>query len=124
VTSTATHIAVVDDEASVRTMLGRVLRVADYEVAAYDSGEAFLESLATRIPACAIVDVNLPGLSGLDVRSRMRAAHCDVPCIFITASDDPALDTVVRGACGVALLRKPFTSEELLAALDRALRAR
>jgi FixJ family two-component response regulator len=114
-------IAVVDDEAPVRTMLARVLRVADYEFATFASGEELLASLATRVPACVILDIHMPGLSGLDVQSRLRAARVDVPVIFITASDDPALDKLAAEANGVALLRKPFASELLLRTIREAL---
>ncbi len=117
-------IAVVDDEAPVRTMLGRVLRLADYRVAAFASGEEFLASLTARLPACAILDVHMPGLSGLDVQSRMRAAHIEVPIVFITASDDVALDRSALEAGAVCLLRKPFSSDELLDAIDAALRSK
>src|SRR4030095_16573069 len=85
-------IAVVDDESPVRTMLGRLLRLGDYRVTAFASGEEFLASLPGRLPACVILDVHMPGLSGLDVQLRMRAAHIEVPIVFITASDHPALD--------------------------------
>ncbi len=77
--SAAPRVAVVDDESSVRTMLGRVLRMAEYEVIAFASGEDFLASLATRMPARAILDVHTPGVSGVDVQSRLRAAHIELP---------------------------------------------
>jgi FixJ family two-component response regulator len=122
VTKSGPHIAVVDDEASVRTALRRLLRLADFEVVAFASGEDFLASLATRRPDCAILDVHMPGLSGLDVQARLCAAHSDVPVVFITASDDPALDQKVLAAGGAALLRKPFSNDALLAAIGAALR--
>jgi FixJ family two-component response regulator len=114
-------IAVVDDEAPVRTALGRLLRLADYEVAAFGSGEDFLASLAARKPACVILDVHMPGLSGLAVQSRLRAMHIEVPAIYITASDDLELDRSVREAGGARLLRKPFSNDELLAAVGAVL---
>jgi FixJ family two-component response regulator len=115
---------VVDDEVPVRTALGRLLRLADYEVAAFGSGEEFLASLAARLPNCVILDVHMPGLSGLDVQSRLRAAHIDVPVVFITASDDLELGRTVLQAGGVRLLRKPFSSDELLEAVGIALHGR
>ena len=117
-------IAVVDDESPVRTMLCRVLRLADYQVTAFASGEEFLDSLTARLPACAILDVHMPGLSGLDVQSCMRAGRIELPVVFITASDDLALDRLALEAGGVCLLRKPFSSDELLAAVDAALRSK
>ena len=120
--SAVARIAVVDDEAPVRTMLGRLLRLADYEVAPFASGEEFIASLATQQPDCVILDVHLPGLTGFDVQSRMCAVDIDVPVVYITASDDLALDGKVQEAGGVRLLRKPFSNDELLAAIGMALR--
>ena len=123
-TKSGLYIAVVDDEASVRTALGRLLRLADYEVTAFASGEDFLASLATHRPDCAILDVHMPGLSGFDVQARLCAAKSDVPVVFITASDDLALDQKVHAAGGATLLRKPFSNDALLAAVGAALRGK
>jgi len=115
-------IAVVDDESPVRIMLGRLLRLADYRVGEYASGEDFLASLdGPQCPQCAIVDLHMPGLSGFEVQSRMRAAKLKVPVVFITASDDPGLDrsAIALGATG--LLRKPFSSDELFEAIASAI---
>ena len=124
VTTSDPLVAVVDDEGPVRTALGRLLRLADYEVAAFECGEEFLASLAERHPDCAILDVHMPGLSGLDVQSRLRAAHIDLPVVFITASDDLTLDRTVLEAGGARLLRKPFSSDALLDAVGAALRSK
>lgn len=114
-------IAIVDDEAPVRVALGRLLRLADYEVETFGSGEEFLASLDMRCPSCAILDVHLPGLSGLEVQARLRTAHFQIPVVFITASDDRALEDAARGSGGVRLLRKPFSSDQLLEAVGIAL---
>ena len=114
-------VAVVDDELPVRVALGRLLRLADYQVAAYPSGEEFLAALNGCHPDCVILDVHMPGLSGLDVQARLRARAIHPPAVFITASDDPALDRSVSEAGGVRLLRKPFSSKELLDAVCEAL---
>jgi FixJ family two-component response regulator len=123
VTDATLCIAVVDDEVAVRTALGRLLRLADYEVMAFASGEAFLAWATAHRPACVILDVHMPGLSGLGVRSQFLAAHPDLPTIFITASDDDALDRAVLQVGGMTLLRKPFSNESLLDAVDAAIRA-
>ena len=115
-------IAVVDDEASVRTMLRRVLRLADYDVDVFASGEDFLDSLASRKPDCAILDVHMPGLSGLDVHARMQAMRAGIAAVFITASDDPGIGEAVTRRHGSTLLRKPFSSDNLLDAIATALR--
>jgi FixJ family two-component response regulator len=113
-------IAVVDDEGSVRTMLRRVLRVADYEVATFPSGEEFMASLPIALPACVILDVHMPGLSGFDVQRRLRAAGVRVPVVMITASDDSSLGGAAKAAGASCLLHKPFSSQALLDALDDA----
>ena len=102
-------------------MLRRVLRLADYELVTFESGQDFLSSLGSRVPACVVLDVHMPYLSGLDVQSRLLATHGYIPVVFITASADPALDDAVLLAEGVALLRKPFSSSELLNAVSGAL---
>jgi FixJ family two-component response regulator len=124
VSNAATCIAVVDDEAPVRTMLRRLLRLADYEVAAFGCGEDFIASLATHRPDCVVLDVHMPGLTGFDVQSRMRAAGIHVPIVFSTASDELALDRAALDAGAVRLLRKPFSSDELLDAVGTALQQR
>ena len=114
----------VDDEAPVRTALRRLLRLADYEVAAFGSGEDFLASLTTRRPDCVILDVHMPGLSGFDVQARLCAANmtfpsCSSPRATISSSTGRCRE---RGAS--ALLRKPFSNDELLAAVVAALRSK
>jgi FixJ family two-component response regulator len=121
VESASPLIAVVDDETAVRRMLRRALRVADYEVATFASGEEFLDSLPTCPPACVILDIHMPGLSGLDVELRMRSQNIPVPVVLITASDDSALDRSAAVAGAICLLRKPFSTDVLLAAVRSAL---
>ncbi|MDM0052470.1 response regulator transcription factor [Variovorax sp. J22R115] len=113
-----------DDESPMRTMLGRVLRLADYRVAAFASGEEFLASLSSQssqLPTCAILDIHLSGLSGFEVQMRMSEANLHIPVVFITASDDLALGRMALDADASRLLRKPFSSDELLAAIGTAL---
>jgi FixJ family two-component response regulator len=115
-------VAVVDDEAPVRTALGRLLRLSDYDVVSFVCGEEFLAALAGWRPDCVILDVHMPGASGLKVQSRLKAAHIDIPVIFITASDEADLDRQTLAVGGTRLLRKPFSNDELLAAIGAALR--
>ena len=118
---TRTRIALVDDEAPVRAALGRLLRMADYEVLAYASGEEFLAALGECRPDCALLDVTLPGLTGIQVQMRLQASHTQLPVVFITASDDPAVDRSALDAGGLCVLRKPFSNQELLASIMLAL---
>lgn len=114
----------VDDEGAVRTMLGRVLSLAGFEVAAYASGEDFIRACAGPGPACVVLDLQMPGLSGLDTHDRVAALHPGLPIVFITGSDDPSLDDVVARIRGAVLLRKPFGSDVLLAAVSSRLEGR
>ena len=114
-------IAVVDDEASVRVALGRLVRLAGFKFAAFASGEEFLSSLAERVPDCVILDVHMPRLSGLDVQLRLHEGNVALPIVFITASDDVALGRTALEAGAVRLLRKPFSNDDLLEAIDAAL---
>ena len=116
-------VAVVDDEAPVRVALGRLLRLAGYQVAAFDSGDDFLASLVHRVPACVLLDVNMPGLSGLQVQARLLADRVALPVVFITASDDPTIERLALEAGGLRVLHKPFGNDELLAAVRFALPA-
>ncbi len=94
-----------------------MLRLADYTVAEFASGEEFLASLDEQQPGCVLLDVHMPGLSGFDVCARMRTAHIDVPPVFITASDERDLDQMAWQNGG-QLLRKPFAGDELVAAIE------
>jgi FixJ family two-component response regulator len=116
-----TRIALVDDEASVLVALGRMLRLADYEVLAYASGEDFLAALGDCVPNCALIDVHLPGLTGIQVQMRLQADRVQLPVVFITASDDPAIDRSALDAGGLRVLHKPFSNHELLASIAFAL---
>jgi FixJ family two-component response regulator len=111
----------VDDEAPVRTAIRRLLRLAGYEVAAFASGEEFLASLTTIVPDAVLLDVNMQGLSGFDILTRLNESGWDIPVIFITASDDPELDKSARDLGALELLRKPFSNDALLVAVERAL---
>jgi FixJ family two-component response regulator len=117
----AVRVAVVDDEVPVRTALGRLLRLAHYDVTLFPSGEAFLESLETQTPDCVVLDVNMPGMSGLDVQRRLRSVSIAIPAIFITSGEDVslALEAIDLGAIG--FLRKPFSNHDLLKAIRTAL---
>jgi FixJ family two-component response regulator len=119
-----TCVALVDDEAPVRVALGRLLRLADYAVLPFASGEDFLDSLAARVPDCVLLDVHMPGLTGLQVQARLRDLGLKLPVIFITASDDAEIARNALDAGGIRVLRKPFANELLLDAVTVALNSR
>ena len=120
----AACLALVDDEASVRKALGRLLRLAGYEVLAFASGEALLDSLSARVPDCVLLDVHMPGLTGLQVQARLQAVGLDVPVVFITASDDAEVERSAIDGGGLCVLHKPFSNDRLLEAVGEALSGR
>jgi FixJ family two-component response regulator len=114
-------VALVDDEAPVRVALARLLRLAGYHVLAFASGEEFLSSLAVRVPDCVLLDIHMPGLTGLQVQARLRASGLVLPVVFITAGDDADAERSALAADGARVLRKPFGNELLLETLSAAL---
>jgi FixJ family two-component response regulator len=115
-------IGVVEDDASFRRALRRLLSGAGFRVATFASAEEFLASNSSRATACLVLDVLLGGMSGFDLQARLAAAGIPIPTIFITALDDPI--TRERARSSVAFLRKPFREDALVGAIQQALEAR
>src|SRR5690349_20208860 len=113
-------IAVVDDEEPVRKALRRLLRALGFEVELFCSGEEFLTSINTRQPDCAILDLHLPGLSGLEVQRELSRTNTRLPCILITGKDEPGTADRALAAGASAYLRKPVDQDELLSAISAA----
>jgi FixJ family two-component response regulator len=114
-------IAVVDDEESVRHALARMLRASAFDVSIYRSGEDFLDSLKTVVPDCAVLDFQMPGLTGRDVQRAIAVAKLSVPIIIVTAHDQPSLREKVLADGAVAYFTKPLRRDTLIAALQQAL---
>lgn len=117
-------IAVVDDEPAVRGALAELLDASRYRVDAFASGQEFLDSLARRRPACAIVDYRMPGLTGQEVQRCMAMAGSTVPIIIITAHDEPELRDQCLRSGAVDYLVKPLRRDKLFEAIARALARR
>jgi FixJ family two-component response regulator len=100
-------VAVVEDDRSSRTSLGRVLRAGGFDVALYTSAEEYLSSPPELSPICLLLDIQLGGLSGLDLQRRLRAGGSRVPFIAITAFDDEPTRVEAEALGCVAYLRKP-----------------
>ena len=115
------YIGVVDDDASVRTALHRLIRAFGFCLATFASGSEFLETVAAHIPACLILDVRLPGMNGLDLQDHLNASGYQMPIIFITAHEDPQAQERAMQAGAVAFLSKPFSDDALLEAITTAL---
>ena len=114
-------IGIVDDDSSVRTAVGRLVRSQGFAVEVFPSGEELLRCDHLTGFSCLIVDVAMPRLSGLELQDRLAADGCPLPIIFITALDDAHVQTQALAAGASGFLYKPFDDEELLAAIRRAL---
>ena len=115
-------VAVVDDDASVRRALTRLLQSAELRVLTYASATEFLESGTSSAPDCLILDIHLGGMSGLELLSRLRELGHDLPVLIITAHDDAqAREAAARGGCAV-YLRKPLDAKVLLEEVATAMK--
>ncbi len=114
-------IAIVEDDDPLRDALESILRAAGFLVDKFSSAESFLESADRQKTSCLVLDIRLPGMSGIELQQRVREANSALPIIFVTAHGDASIrDTVMRaGAAG--FLTKPVRSETLLASIRTAM---
>jgi FixJ family two-component response regulator len=124
----AATVFVVEDDPSVREALAGLIRSAGWSVEVFDSAHEFLARPKAEAPSCLVLDVGLPGLSGLDLQARMVAQHNDVPIVFITGHGDIPMSVRAMKAGAVEFLTKPFVDQDLLngiqVAIDRDRAAR
>lgn len=114
-------VYVVDDDASVREALSSLLRSMGLEVQAFGSAEEFLLEPVSDRPACVVLDVRLPGLSGLELQRDLAQRDRAVPIIFITGHGDVPMSVRAMKAGAVEFLQKPFSDDELIGAIRAAL---
>lgn len=112
--SEASVIAVIDDEDLVRASLQRLLKMSGYTVATFASAEDFLKSGRLQEVRCLIADIRMPGMSGLDLQSKLNSDDYQIPIIFITAHGDEKMRIRAMRAGAVAFLAKPFDNSVLL----------
>jgi len=113
-------VAIIDDDASANRALGRLLRGAGFEPSGFDSAESFLADVARPRFGCLLVDIQLTGMSGLELQRQLQAEGSQVPLIFITAHDDPAYRAeAIRRGC-VGFFRKTDPGALIVDALRRA----
>jgi FixJ family two-component response regulator len=116
------RVAVVDDDESVRESLPDLLRELGFAVQAFPSAEAFLASGDVSATQCLLLDVAMPGMSGPQLQRELTASGRQIPTVFITARVDAALRRQLIDQGAVDCLMKPFSEQQLRAALDAALR--
>ena len=112
-------VAVVDDDSAMLKGLVCLLRAYGFQSAAYESAEAFLDSDDVRNATCVVLDINLPGMSGIELRYRLKKMDPSLPVIFMTADDDESTRAAAKAAGSVACLRKPFPAQMLLDAIKK-----
>lgn len=114
-------VHVVDDDASLRTSLARLLGGAGYEVVAYESAEALLAVAGPRLDGCILLDLRLPGSSGLDAQRALRDRGCSLPVIFLTAHGELTAGVRAMKHGALDFLEKPVAPDTLLAVIAEAM---
>jgi FixJ family two-component response regulator len=116
------HIAVLDDDLSVRTAISRVLRASGIEAACYSSSMELLSAVSRKVPDCVVLDLQMPGMTGTDVLHYFAHAGVRVPVIVITAHDEVGSPEACIAAGAAAYLRKPLDADELIRAINKAVK--
>ena len=114
-------IAIVDDDQEIRQAITTLVETVGLRAEGFSSAEEFLRSPQAQDSACLLLDVRMPGMSGLELQRQLVAAHCSIPIIFITAYADDHVRARALAAGAVAFLSKPCGEEELLRAIQTAL---
>jgi FixJ family two-component response regulator len=115
-------VFVVDDDISVREALESLVRSAGFEVETFASAQDFLANRRPDGPSCLVLDVRLPGLSGLDLQKRIREASREIPIVFITGHGDVPTSVRAMKAGAVEFLIKPFSERDLMDAIQQAIK--
>jgi len=114
-------VLIIDDDASVREAIRSLVRSVGLEAQAFESAHDFLRQGPPAGPSCLVVDVRLPGLSGLDFQEELTRAHLEIPIIFITGFGDIPMTVRAMKAGAAEFLTKPFRDQDLLDAVQHAL---
>ena len=114
-------IAIVDDDEPLREALGSVMNAAGFQINTFASAEEFLDSANRGNTACLILDMRLPGMSGVELQRRLADAGSHVPIIFVTAHGDASLRDLVMKSGAAGFLNKPVRSDTLLKEIHAAL---
>ena len=117
----AEMVFVIDDDESIREALKSLIRSVGLSVETFASAQVFLQSSRPDVPSCLILDVRMPGLSGLDLQRDLTEANIHIPIIFITGHGDIPMSVRAMKAGAVEFLTKPFRDQDLLDAIQQAL---
>lgn len=114
------RIAIVDDDASVRKALARLLAASSFDIATYGSARDFLTSLESSTPDCLVVDLHMPELTGFDLQRQLAQAGVRIPTIVITGYNEPGLRERCQSAGAAAFLLKPLDGSTLIGVINAA----
>jgi FixJ family two-component response regulator len=114
-------IAIVDDDRSLQAALQDLIESEGLSTLCFGSAEQFLKSGAQHKAACLIADIRMPGISGLELQTKLKAERCRIPIIFVTAHGDTKMRTQAMRDGAVKFLAKPFDNKVLLEAVHAAL---
>jgi FixJ family two-component response regulator len=119
-TNPSARIAIVDDDASVRKALARLLSASSFDIDTYGSARDFLASLRTGKPDCLVVDLHMPELTGFDLQRQLARIGVQIPTIVITAYNEPGLRERCQSAGAAAFLLKPLNGSTLIGVINTA----
>jgi FixJ family two-component response regulator len=114
-------VFVVDDDSSVREAIKSLIKSVGLRVETFETAQQFLGSKRPEVPGCVVLDVRLPGLSGLDLQRELAANDIQLPIIFITGYGDIPMSVTAMKAGALEFLTKPFRDQDLLDAIQKAL---
>ena len=117
-------ISIIDNEDSIRSSVGSLIRSVGLSVNLFCSAESFVYSPDFSKTSCLILDIQMPGMSGLELQSLLVKSGFQIPIIFITGFADPSIRKRAMEGGAVCILDKPFQSDSLIKCLERALQAR
>jgi FixJ family two-component response regulator len=115
------RVFVVDDDASVGRSLGRLLKAAGHDVVVLASADEFVQRAPFEDVGCLVLDVQMPGLNGLELQKALMRSNCAPPIVFITGHGDFPMSMIALETGAIDFIPKPFHDETLLKAVDKAL---
>jgi FixJ family two-component response regulator len=116
-----TLISIIDDDESLRAALVGLVRSLGYLASGFANAEDFLAGDGLNESAAIVTDIQMPGMSGIEMQERLRALGCTAPVIMITARSEPGLQERAFASGALCVLKKPFAAEALIECLERAL---
>ena len=115
-------VFIVDDDTSVRTALKRLIQYLGFKVETFDSAQAFLKRESHDGPACLVLDIRMPGMSGIELQQQLTKAELGIPIIFITGHGNIPMSVKAMKAGAVDFIEKPFENQKLIDAINIAIR--